>query len=315
MTTLTPDLSDQLTVIITTSPIKSHPSTVMLDTVISSLDLIAGCQSCSKIIVCDGYTVETKEAHKSGKISATTEANYLQYLQALQDKANKGDYVNTNVVIQNQRYGFAENVNMMLKLVKTPYVMILQHDQCFVRPVDATSVMKAMNDHSNINYIGFMASSEYTCEDQLRSQCKIFYEDLLTESKHYFKRHGYDKYHRLKLTHSSYAASTLLITSIAKYELPLLPLAFWYDKPHIARTSYYTQFVFGKEHIDYSTGKSSFVTNFIEDSFGQIQKNNIRRQGIAAFNQYGSYLLQDDLLQVATVHLNGRGFVDKSVIT
>jgi hypothetical protein len=283
----------------------------MLDTVILSLDLIMGCQSCQKIIVCDGYVVSPIEAHKSGKIDVTTESHYKGYLEAIQFKVAEGTYSNTMVVIQSERYGFAQNVKMMLDLVKTRYVMILQHDQCFVRSVNAIGAINVMNSHSDINYIGFIASSEQTYESILKSQFKNFYEDLLTDSNQYFKRQGYSVYTAVKAAFPLHAASPLLITNIARYKLPLLPLVFWYDKPHIGRTDYYKNYVFGIEHVDYSSGKSSFVTNFIEDSFGQIQRNNIKRQGVAAFNNYGSYILYDDPSRVATVHLNGRGFLNE----
>ena len=45
---------DRLTVVITTSPTRSNPSTKMLELVVNSLDLVPHLQSCRKVIVCDG---------------------------------------------------------------------------------------------------------------------------------------------------------------------------------------------------------------------------------------------------------------------
>ena len=51
------NLSDFLTIIITTSPIKSHPSTYILDQVIESFNFIDGLNDCKKIIICDDYKI------------------------------------------------------------------------------------------------------------------------------------------------------------------------------------------------------------------------------------------------------------------
>ena len=58
-----------ITVIITTSPVPSNPSSDLLERVLFSLDF-AGLRSCPRIIVCDGYKITSgKSNHKAGKIS------------------------------------------------------------------------------------------------------------------------------------------------------------------------------------------------------------------------------------------------------
>lgn len=75
--------------------------------------------------------------------------------------------------------------------------------------------------------------------------------------------------------------------------LPLYPLTFWYDKPHIARTSYYRTIF--KVHI---------IKNYIEDSFGQDVLNQIKRQSLLIQKKVGIYIYADDE-SPAMNHVNG----------
>jgi hypothetical protein len=48
-------LVNLLTVIVTTSPVQSHPCTSMLESVLASLYLVPGLDVVQKLIICDGY--------------------------------------------------------------------------------------------------------------------------------------------------------------------------------------------------------------------------------------------------------------------
>ena len=52
-----PEMEHSITVIITTSPVPSNPSTELLERVLLSFQLIPGLSQAPKIIVCDGYKV------------------------------------------------------------------------------------------------------------------------------------------------------------------------------------------------------------------------------------------------------------------
>ena len=99
-------LRERLTVIITTSPIRSHPSTEMISQVRASFALIEvlprphvvtsirflhshthwqGLIDCPQIIIADGVSIVEKSALKKGKVTASLSARYSQYLQLLGD--------------------------------------------------------------------------------------------------------------------------------------------------------------------------------------------------------------------------------------
>lgn len=79
-----------------------------------------------------------------------------------------------------------------------------------------------------------------------------------------------------------------------------------YDKPHIAKVDFYKHFVFGQRHTNLLTGQCSLVKNFIEDSFGQVVRIDIRMNGLSAHAKYGSYLFLDRPDEIIILHANGR---------
>lgn len=129
---------DKLTIIITTSPIRIHPSTLMLDNVINSFLNVEGLIDCKKIIICDGYTLtESKLSLKSGIITDELQIKYKGYIENIIKNIENGIYKNTDIIVRDKRYGFASNVEYLLdNYVKTQYVMIVQHDHNFIRKVN-----------------------------------------------------------------------------------------------------------------------------------------------------------------------------------
>ena len=63
-------LSQLLTVVITTSPISTHPSTAMLEEVVGSFALVPGLRSCPTVVVFDGYKVKDQPRYRSGAAAA-----------------------------------------------------------------------------------------------------------------------------------------------------------------------------------------------------------------------------------------------------
>jgi hypothetical protein len=78
-------------------------------------------------------------------------------------------------------------------------------------------------------------------------------------------------------------------------EADIIPLDFWYDKPHLARKSFYQQVVFKWP-----------CRNFIEDSFGQRMKRDILQNN--NYQKYKAFLL--NIPQLLT-HTNGRKLKNK----
>ena len=66
-------MSLPISVVVTTSPVPSNPSTDLLERVLKSFDLIPGLQRAPKIIVCDGYKIAAGKSNpKAGNLASTT---------------------------------------------------------------------------------------------------------------------------------------------------------------------------------------------------------------------------------------------------
>lgn len=93
------DLSQRLTVIVTTSPVRSHPDTTVICTALNSFHLVPGLEQTRKLIVCDGYVVSDRSQFKKGRITPDVETGYAEYKSRLRSliKEGKGAFCNTEV--------------------------------------------------------------------------------------------------------------------------------------------------------------------------------------------------------------------------
>jgi hypothetical protein len=194
-------LRERLTVIMTTSAIRSHPSTEMISKVRASFALIEvlvrscltiavltvrlharpqGLLDCPQIIVADGASIAETSELKKGKVTASLAARYNEYLQRLADVLDAetaqlhvqvhpppaffGPSLTTGMlqrllIVREKRYGYAENLRYFrshlpfcarfcslrslrhaLLACRTSHVLVVQHDQCFLRPMHATNL-------------------------------------------------------------------------------------------------------------------------------------------------------------------------------
>ena len=63
-------LSDRLTIILCTSPVKTNPSTALIEEVHGSMRHFAPCLAdCPVIVSCDGYKVREKPKYRSGQVT------------------------------------------------------------------------------------------------------------------------------------------------------------------------------------------------------------------------------------------------------
>lgn len=249
----------RLTILITTSPVPNNPNPSLLLKIYERFKTMADLMGCRIIILADGYKQSSKNSYKSGMIDDIRVRNYIDYLDLLNMFIRDGVLPNTELVIRDKRYGFASNIRYGLDLVDTKYVLIYQHDWTFDRPVNINELLNAMDRFPELRYIGFPSRENYLLK---LAAYPVFFKDLAK----------YD---------------------INKFGVPLLPLNFWYDKPHIARVDFYKSFVYGQRHIDPLNGKSISVKNFIEDTLGQVERNDLAMHGMTAHAKYGTYLLYD----------------------
>lgn len=253
-----------LTLIITTSIIPSNPSCDLIQDVLNSyLTHEPDLYSCEKIIVCDCPKLSNKKEYKSGRSIQQEIDNYNQYIINLEQL----NLFNTSILKCKSYRGFAMAIKDALELVKTNYVMIIQHDRYLTTSFGVKTCLQILSSNENIEYIGL--------------------------STHKSIRHA-------EITQSKY---NINLEPIIFNNIKLVPLIFWYDSTHIASVSHYKEFVF-KEHIFKDKIVKLTIGDFIEDKFGQMQREDIKSNGIQAHSKYKSYVLVNDVIHVK--HRSGR---------
>jgi|GEM_PF-3267722 len=176
-----------LSVIITTSPIKSHPSTGMIQKVITSLHLREAWQV---IIVCDGYRVSEKTELKRGIITAKQAANYEQYIKNLEAELP----ANCSVWARDKRYGFAKNVLHTLKNCVFEYVLVIQHDFMFVQDIDFEELVTAHFIRDGINYLTFKSNGKDNKTNYIEQNTPILPLLFLYDRNHLVRKSFYLDY-------------------------------------------------------------------------------------------------------------------------
>ncbi|KAJ3057048.1 hypothetical protein HK097_001017, partial [Rhizophlyctis rosea] len=388
-------LQSKVTVILTTSPIQSHPSTTIFEQVLSSLSLVPGLATCDLIVTFDGWRPGADDKPKSGRVSAETGKNYAEYTQKVTDilfnrlpaanpppsddpfsllpsqtlidgrpvtlgridttglwESDKADspsaipgdrlicmldkspsnlprmhanYLVTTdtdrlrtgpqtsclahvvaahkivsssevsacpsaptssaslcyktplrTITFTDRMGFALCVRTALSYVRTPYVMVVQHDWQFVEPLDLVTILRTMELRDDeVKYVGFVSS-------------------------------GVLNYAEKKGTGRGLPPSKV---QDGHFAIPLVRLFFWFDKNHIASTHHYRSFVYSQNRFQRG--------DFIEDTFGQVQLNDCKRatpeEGIEVHKQYATWLYYpNDGGTRHLFHLHGRKFLTEN---
>ena len=178
-----------------------------------------------------------------------------------------------------RRLGFGLAVRAALRLVKTPYVWVHQHDWALVNDIPISPMIDIMRDAESltdkpIRYICLPSGrrTSYATSDQVTPYPEL---RMLT----------------LELT-TDYSPK-----SQPSAKIPLTPMYFWHDKPHVAETSHYLQRVFPSR---YSINRG----DFIEDSVGQIARNQMKD---GQWAKWATWLYNpDNGTRVCLRHLHGR---------
>ncbi|EFY84499.1 hypothetical protein MAC_09444 [Metarhizium acridum CQMa 102] len=275
--------SDLLTLIITTSPTLSAPSTELLSAVLTSFRAhCAPLLNCSVIVVFDACEQITAHPRlKKGYVTPKSAQDYdaykknvkhlflQEYLQSTSERtelteccgeAEYGSPYSTPVLFTTsstadgrvtfieaagQRLGFGLAVRTALRAVGTPYVWVHQHDWALIHHVPIAHLL------------GIMRASELDHDDEKP----------------------------IKYVWSSPTA------------IPLTPMFFWHDKPHIASTAHYLQRVF-PSRLAMMRGA------FIEDTIGQRARSQMKE---GQWAKWATWLYNPrDGKQVCLRHLHGR---------
>lgn len=127
-------LQAKLSIVLVTSPIASHPSTELLEKVVSSFKLVPELSSCRLVIIGDGVKLG-KFRPKRGSVTSEMIDNYRTYLtnieQMIANASSDSIWSNTSLIRMPEHVGFGHAVYHGLKMCQTEYVMVVQHDHPF----------------------------------------------------------------------------------------------------------------------------------------------------------------------------------------
>ncbi|KAJ2996991.1 hypothetical protein NUW58_g788 [Xylaria curta] len=278
-----PSPSDMVTLVITTSPTPSMPSTDLISDILASFKLHCPVLLlCRVIVVFDTYDrIGEFMRLKKGQITAEGARAVELYKANVKDlilnewypKAEDISQVfvqgrglaeyGSPKIVENQielstlqtndrrvtfieptgRLGFGLAVRSALRMVETPYVWVQQHDWPLARGIPLSSLVEVMQTSEAegsvpvkyiclpaIRMLSYATSAHVVPFPALRA--------LTAELKRDFP------------------------TSQPDATVPLTPLFFWHDKPHVASTAHYLARVF-PSRLAIARG------DFIEDSIGQ----------------------------------------------
>jgi len=266
-----PAVSERVTLIMVTSPILSHPSTELMERVVSSFSLVSSLTSCHMLILADGVKCG-KFRPKRGVVPQEMVTNYNLYLDRLEDMVAKADndsvWSRTKVIRMPEHLGFGHVVLHGLKLATTEYVMVLQHDHPFSINFSLQPVIEFM-DVTNSNYVSLPISTVWRHVNRCSSMHQI---DLRKKAMPFGKG-------------------------------LFIPILFWYDGTHVARREKYINLVFeGDQALP--------LGHFIEDTFSQWVMNLLREDYDSWFPVFSMYLYQPDLgkEEALIFHLDGRNY-------
>jgi len=279
-------LSKRLTVLVFTSPIPSHPSLEMLLTVIESFKFIPGLTQCPLLVTCDGPGLVCGEVRpKRGFVTKELFEQYKCFVARLRDLIG-----NDRVLELPEREGFGRAVRAAVARVTTPYVLICQHDNMFVRPVDLRSVVHVMEHNEDILKCVHLVSPKATFSEKSDGSKELYrIEDRLGRIAGEVQ--GFEAPPFVVQKHPAEGPSNI--------SMKFWPMPSWLERNHVCSTAHYRDFVLGP-NTRIKQGQ------FIEETFGQRMRADLKNGG--SHKDYGIFRLLD-VPESATIHLDGRSYL------
>ncbi|OTA99594.1 hypothetical protein M426DRAFT_76260 [Hypoxylon sp. CI-4A] len=308
-------ISNVLTLIITTSPTPSAPSTELISAILSSFR--THCEellSCRVIVVFDTFDRIASHARlKKGQVTPAGASTFNLYKQNTKklilkefeqdnDERNLAhsegeaefgyDGVEANVIPfsitrtaddrvtfiePSRRLGFGLAVRSAVRLTETPFVWVQQHDWPLASNIPLRSLLDIMQtagaDENTL--------VKYVCLPSVR---------LLSYA---------DSAHVVQFPALKQLTATLKRDFITRSgaTVPLTPMFFWHDKPHLASTEHYLARVF-------PTRLSMLRGAFIEDTIGQRARNQMKEGDWVKWATWLYY--PDNGQRLCLRHLQGR---------
>jgi hypothetical protein len=317
-------ISELLTVVITTSPTPSAPTTDLISSVLQSFDThCPGLLSCRIIVVFDTFDrIGPKNRLKKGTVTEEGARIFEEYksnvkqlilrihpstsssppasipLTTTHDKAEYGlheqpiyhvPFTTTSTpdrtitfIEPTQRLGFGLGVRTALRTARTPYVWIHQHDWTLISPIPLPALLRVLSQSTP------SVPVQYICFPSVR-MLRYAVSDHVTHFP--ALRALTNRYKRTFTFPSSFSSSS------DDEQVPLTPLFFWHDKPHLAAREHYLDRIFPSR---LAIGRGEFI----EDRVGQRARDQMK-QGI--WERWACWLYYpDDGRELVVRHLNGR---------
>ncbi|KAI0465561.1 hypothetical protein F4859DRAFT_519946 [Xylaria cf. heliscus] len=309
--------SDLVTLIITTSPTPSAPSTDLISDILASFKL--HCQallSCRIIVVFDTYdrigesmrlkkgqitaegarAVELYKANVKDLIlrewypEATQESHVFVHSEALAEYGSPHlaeNYVTLSTlqtadkqvtfIEPVSRLGFGLAVRSALRMTSTPYVWVQQHDWPLARDIPLRPLVDVMQASEGDS----AAPVKYVCLPAIRMLSYATSAHVL----------------QFPVLRALTAELKRDFPAADGARVPLTPLFFWHDKPHLAATAHYLTRVF-PSRLALARG------DFIEDRVGQRARTQMKEGNWAKWACWLYY--PGDGKEVCLQHRHGR---------
>lgn len=178
-----------------------------------------------------------------------------------------------------QCLGFSLAVRSALRLCETPYVWVQQHDWTLAADIPVQSMLEVMQASEASEEVPV----KYICLPSVR---------MLS----YAKQTDVQRFPGLRALTASFKRF-FGVSSQPGQCLPLTPLFFWYDKPHVALVEHYLARVFPSR---YATSRG----DFIEDTIGRRARDQMK---MGEWHKWACWLYYPDGgTQLCLRHLDGR---------
>jgi len=154
-------LAKMVTVVTTTNPRPSHPSTGIISETILSTYIDPSMYGVRHIIAADGCPTEEAMHHKSWnhKWDASHEncPKFKQFVRNMFTAMHNSsmERINIEMIVQPEAIGLGKNLKRVMDFLQTPYVFVQQDDMPMARNYNMTGLILTMEADPNIRYVRF----------------------------------------------------------------------------------------------------------------------------------------------------------------
>ncbi|KAH7123040.1 hypothetical protein EDB81DRAFT_847347 [Dactylonectria macrodidyma] len=309
--------SSLLTVIITTSVTPSAPSTELVSSILkSSSRHCPDLAECSVIVVFDSYDhIGASARLKKGQVTPEQARDFNLYKENVKQLVLDQHYGDNQTIVLTQgdgdaefgspfkaensvpftttqtqdkkvtfiepsrRLGFGLAVRSALRMAETPYVWIQQHDWALVSDFPIHPLLQIMRASESVPD----APIKYVCLPAVRMLSYATSPDVV-------------EFPALRALTASLKGD-FSPPGDRDVKIPLTPLFFWHDKPHVASVAHYLTRVF-------PTRLAMLRGDFVEDKIGQRARGQMKEGEWAKWATWLYY--PDEGKQLCLRHLQGR---------